>query len=240
MTAQIFPGFPEEGIRFLRSLKRHNNREWFQKHKTIYEDALKKPMEDLIKALADEFSRFAPQMVAAVKVSSYRIYRDTRFSKDKAPYKTHVAAVFPRKGLGKHEGAGFYLQISPEEILAGGGVYMPMPEDLQAVRAHIADQHRKLRSIVQSPAFQKTFGGLTGDRLTRVPRGYDPHHPAADYLQLKQFLAARTFKSDIAASPLLQRRTVETFKELLPLIEFLNEPILKLRRLRSRQEAVLE
>ena len=240
MTAQTFQGFPKEGLQFLRSLKRHNNREWFQKHKTIYENSVKKPMEDLINALADEFSRFAPQIVATVKASAYRIYRDTRFSKNKAPYKTHVAAVFPRKSLGKHEGAGFYLHIDPAEVLVGGGVYMPQPEDLKAVRIHIADHHKKLRSILQSPSFRRLFGELTGEKLSRVPRGFDPNHPAADYLRFKQFLAARTLKPEVALSPLLQRRTVESFREMLPLIEFLNEPILEKRRLRARQEAVLE
>jgi uncharacterized protein (TIGR02453 family) len=178
--------------------------------------------------------------VATVKASSYRIYRDTRFSRNKAPYKTHVAAVFPRKGLGKHEGAGLYLQIDPAEILVGGGVYMPLSEDLNAVRAHIAHHHKKLRSILQSHAFRKHFGELAGEKLSRVPRGFDPNHPAADYLRFKQFLASRILKPEIAVSPLLQRRTVESFRAMLPLIEFLNEPILKNRRLRDRQEAVLE
>jgi uncharacterized protein (TIGR02453 family) len=239
MTAKIFPGFPERGVQFLRSLKRHNNREWFQKHKTIYEDDLKKPMEEFIGALAAEFSRFAPQMVATVKVSSYRIYRDTRFSRNKEPYKTRVAAVFPRKGLGKHEGAGFYLHIDPVSVLLGGGLYMPLPEDLHAVRTHIAQHHRKLQSIVHAASFRRLVGGLEGDKLTRVPRGFDPTHPAANYLRMKQFLAARTFGPEIAETSLLHRRTVETFRQLLPLIEFLNEPILARRRLRNRQEAVL-
>src|SRR5262245_47309712 len=101
--------FPKECLQFLRSLKRNNNREWFQAHKSIYEQFVKRPMTDLIVALAEDFQKFAPEMIASPKVSAYRIYRDTRFSSDKSPYKTHMAAVFPRSGLGKHEGAGFYL-----------------------------------------------------------------------------------------------------------------------------------
>ena len=239
MTTRIFQGFPKEGIQFLRSLKRHNNREWFQEHKTIYESALKKPLEELIAALADDFGRFAPEIVATVKTSTYRIYRDTRFSKDKTPYKTHVAAVFPQKGLGKHEGAGFYLQIDPTEVLVGGGLYMPLPEDLNAVRNHIAENHRKFRAIVESRSFRKLFGMLGGEQLGRVPRGFAQDHPAADYLRFKQFLAGRTFASEIATSSLLQKRTVESFQGMMPLIHFLNEPILKARQHRERQEAVL-
>src|SRR5207249_8843132 len=148
MKKGIFPGLPKEGLQFLRSLKRNNNREWFQKHKSIYETQVKQPMESLIESMATEFQRFAPEMVASPKASAYRIYRDTRFSKDKSPYKTHVAAVFPRRGLDKHEGAGFYVHIATDELLVGGGLYMPLPEDLSAVRTHIFENSRKFVSIV--------------------------------------------------------------------------------------------
>src|SRR5205814_2689842 len=132
--------FPKESLQFLRSLKRNNNRGWFQKHKSIYEQHIKQPMTDLIDALAAEFQLFAPEMLASPKVSAYRIYRDTRFSKDKSPYKTHVAAVFPRAGLDKHAGAGLYLHVAPTEAFIGGGLYMPSPEELNAVR-HQLDHH---------------------------------------------------------------------------------------------------
>src|SRR5262247_320802 len=138
MNEKVFLAFPKEGLQFLRTLKRNNNREWFQEHKSIYENSLKQPMSDLIAALAEDFQKFAPEMAASSKTSAYRIYRDTRFSNDKSPYKTHIAAVFPRSGLGKHEGAGFYLHIAPEEVLIAGGLYKPSSEDLNAVRNHIA------------------------------------------------------------------------------------------------------
>ena len=109
-------------LKFLKDIAKNNNRDWFQERKSVYEDAIKQPMQDLVEALAEDFSRFAPEMIASPKASIYRIYRDTRFSKDKSPYKTHAAAVFPRRGLEKHQGAGFYLHISPEEVFIGGGV----------------------------------------------------------------------------------------------------------------------
>src|SRR6267142_1031924 len=130
MKKEALPTFPKEGLQFLRSLKRNNNREWFQKHKSIYETHVKGPIENVVSAIAVDFDRFAPEMVASSRVSVYRIYRDTRFSKDKSPYKTHVAAVFPRAGLSKHEGAGFYVHIATTELLIGGGLYMPLPEEL--------------------------------------------------------------------------------------------------------------
>src|SRR5262245_45663853 len=111
-----FAGFPEEGLKFLRSLKRNNNRDWFQTHKSNYEEFVKKPMEELVLALASDFSKIAPEIVATPKASIFRIYRDTRFSKDKSPYKTHVAASFPPKGLAKHQGGGLYLHIAPTEV----------------------------------------------------------------------------------------------------------------------------
>src|ERR1051326_8332669 len=183
MKTRAFSAFPREGLQFLRSLKRHNNREWFQEHKGIYEKHVKQPMADLIKALADEFQEFAPEMLASTKASAYRIYRDTRFSKDKSPYKTHVAAVFPRSGLGKHEGAGFYLHIATDELLIGGGLYMPLPEDLNAVRSHIVKNPNKFLRIVQSLAFRRRFGKIEGEQLARPPRGLPVDHRVAEYLR---------------------------------------------------------
>src|SRR5262249_10844565 len=161
-------------------------REWFQEHKSIYENSLKRPMENLISALAEDFQKFAPEMIASPKASAYRIYRDTRFSKDKSPYKTHVAAVFPRSGLGKHEGAGFYLHIAPSELLIGGGLYMPLPEELNVVRQKIGSDSVSFFKILRNQKFKKLFQTIGGEQLSRVPRGFAADHPAADYLRHKQ------------------------------------------------------
>src|SRR5213594_4237128 len=239
MKTETFSAFPKEGLQFLRSLKRNNNRDWFQSHKGIYEAHVKKPIEDLVAAIAVEFEQFAPEMVASPKVSVYRIYRDTRFSKDKSPYKTHAAAVFPRSGLGKHEGAAFYLHISPTELLIGGGLYMPLPEDLNAVRNHIADHPDRFFAILEHDRFRKIFGSLEGERLQRVPQGFTVDHMAADYLKYKQFLAARNFPARVATTPRFYKLVVETFQAMLPFVRFLNDPILRTRRLKKRQEAFL-
>ena len=161
MKNRAFSAFPKEGLQFLQLLQRHNNREWFQEHKGIYEDYVKQPMAELIEALAVEFGQFAPEMIASPKASAYRIYRDTRFSKDKSPYKTHVAAVFPRSGLAKHEGAGFYLHVSPSELLIGGGLYMPSTEDLNAVRSRIAADAASFLKIIRAARFQRLFGNIS-------------------------------------------------------------------------------
>ncbi len=240
MKKGIFPGLPKEGLRFLRSLKRNNNREWFQKHKSIYETQVKQPMESLIEFMATEFQRFAPEMVASPKASAYRIHRDTRFSKDKSPYKTHVAAVFPRSGLGKHEGAGYYLHVAPTELLIGGGLYMPLPEDLNAIRSHIAENAEAFIGIVEGRPFRRLFGTIGGEQLSRVPRGFPPDHAAAKYLRYKQFLASRTFEPGVATSDGFYKLVVETFRGMLPFIRFLNDPLLRARRIRDRQEALLD
>ena len=197
-------------------------------------------MDNLITVMAKEFQEFAPEMIASSKVSAYRIYRDTRFSKDKSPYKTHVAAVFPRSGLGKHEGAGFYLHIAPTELFVGGGLYMPMPEDLNAVRQKIASAPAAFLGIVDNRKFRKLFGTVDGERLNRVPRGFSPAHPAADYLRHKQFLVSRAFPVTVATTPRFVRLIRETFRAMVPFIRFLNEPIVRQRNARARQDALLE
>jgi uncharacterized protein (TIGR02453 family) len=184
------------------------------------------------------FSAFPKEGLQFLR-SVYRIHRDTRFSKDKSPYKTHIAAVFPRTGLGKHEGAGFYLHIAPSELLIGGGIYMPFPEDLNAVRHHIAENVESFLKIIANRRFRKFFGSVGGEQLSRVPRGFSPEHPAADYLKFKQFLASRTFPANVATTPLFYKLVVETFGAMLPFVRFLNEPIVRARRVRERQDALM-
>lgn len=239
MKRQTFSAFPKEGLHFLRLLKRNNNREWFQQHKGVYETHVKAPIYNLIEALGHDFQTFAPELVASPKVSAYRIHRDTRFAKDKSPYKTHVAAVFPHGGLGKHQGAALYLHIDPSEMFVGGGLYMPLPEDLQVLRSRIAENPGGLERILEGASFRRMFGSLHGEQLNRVPRGFPADHPAAKYLKYKQFLASRTLEPDIVTTPRFYKTVVETFRGLLPFIRFLNEPIVAARRTRERQEALM-
>jgi uncharacterized protein (TIGR02453 family) len=230
--AATFIGFPPEGLAFLRRLKRNNNREWFLKNKETYDQKVKAPMVDLVLALGREMKQFAPEMVTDPAKAIYRIYRDTRFSPDKTPYKTHIAAVFTPRGLIKHNSAGLYFHVSPTEVEIAGGVYMPDPEVLRAIRGHIASNHRKLRSVVEAPEFRRMFGELWGERLTRVPKGWAQDHPAADLLRYKQILADVAKPPELAASPKLLSTLVATFRAMLPLIRFLNEPLT--RQLRNR------
>jgi uncharacterized protein (TIGR02453 family) len=221
------PRFSAETLTFLRALKRNNRREWFNAHRDDYEAHVRQPMTAIVERLADDVRDFAPELVASPKVSMYRIYRDTRFSGNKTPYKTHVAAVFPTRGLQKHEGAGVYFHISPAEVWIGGGMYSPQPEQLYAVRAHVASNIKRLRAIVESPAFKRQFGQLEGEKLKRVPRGFSRDHEAAEYLKFRHFIAGREFPASLAARPTFYGTLLSVFRQVIPLSRFLNMPLLK-------------
>ncbi|HYM13516.1 MAG TPA: DUF2461 domain-containing protein [Bryobacterales bacterium] len=223
--AATFPGFPPEALQFLRRLKRNNNREWFLRYKDTYEQKVKGPMVELVLALGREMQRFAPEMLCDPGRAIYRIYRDTRFSADKTPYKTHIAATFHPRGMPKHNCAGLYFHIAPEGVEIAGGVYMPERETLLAIRRHIADHHKKLRAIIGSPEFRRLFGEMWGEQLTRPPKGFPKDHPAADLLRYKQFLADVSRPAALAESPKLLPALVTLLRAMMPLVRFLNKPL---------------
>lgn len=219
--------FTSKTLSFLRALKRNNDREWFRTRKAEYEQHVRGPMIEVLARLAVDFRSFAPELVAEPKVSLFRIYRDTRFSSDKSPLKTNVAAHFPSRHFARHDGAGLYFEVTPGWVWIGGGMYMPSTSDLQAIRSRIADAHPRLHRLVTATAFKKAVGELTGDRLTRVPVGYPKDHPAAHYLQFKQFLGSREYEAAFAASPRFYGELVRVFKGLMPLVRFLNSALLE-------------
>jgi uncharacterized protein (TIGR02453 family) len=235
VTTARFSSFSPKALACLRALKRNNDREWFKAHKEEYERLLRAPMIALIERLAVDFRAFAPDLAASPKASLYRIYRDTRFSDDKTPLKTHVSAVFPHRDLGKHRGAGLYLEVTPGWVWVGGGMYAPDTSDLHAEREHIAANLGRLRAIVESPSFRRAVGRLDGNRLQRVPRGFDKDHEAADYLRFRQFLAGREFPASFATSPRFYAGTVTVFRRIAPLIGFLNEPLGKVQGVQGVQ-----
>ncbi|MBZ5500225.1 MAG: DUF2461 domain-containing protein [Acidobacteriia bacterium] len=220
-----FPGFPQETLRFLRQLSRNNNREWFQAHRELYEEKVKAPMIGLVLALGGALQVFAPELVADPRRAIFRIYRDTRFTQDKSPYKTQIAAVFVPRGIPKHRGAALYFHISPEEVLIAGGIYMPAPVDLRAIRRHIAVHSDEIRKIISNREFKKIFGRLEGEQLTRAPREFPPDHPAIDLLRYKQYLVSITHPPQFAEDPRLFSRILTSFTAMMPLVRFLNIPL---------------
>jgi uncharacterized protein (TIGR02453 family) len=222
-----FPGFPQEGMAFLRALAKNNRREWFQPRKPVYDEHVKAPMLDLVRRVTSAMLTFAPAYAGDPEKAIFRIYRDTRFSKDKTPYKTHIAAVFHRRGLNMHGGGGLYFAVSAKEVEVAGGIYMPAPETLRAVRAHLADRHEEFRGLIRDRALRRLLGDMQGEQLTRVPKGFSPDHPAADLLRHKQFLFDILLDPALAATPKLEPEIVKRFRALTPFLEFLNAPLAK-------------
>jgi len=212
--------FPPEALTFLRNLAKNNNREWFQPRKEIFETKLKAPMIELIEAINSELMDFAPEHVTDPKKSFYRIYRDTRFSADKTPYKTHIAAIFPRKNLEKHASAGFYFHISSKEIGMASGMYMPGPDELRAVRTFLSEHHEEFRKVAKGP--EKLMGKLEGETVSRMPKGFDPESPAADLIRMKQWLYWKVLDPEIATTKKLRVEIVKRFRAAAPVVELLN------------------
>ncbi len=229
IDTDIFPpflGFPKEGIDFLRRLKKNNNREWFEKHKPRSESEVKLPMQSLIASLQPYFEAFAPEFDVNPKKSLFRIYRDIRFSKDKTPYKTHVAAHFVLRGKPKGiEGSGYYLHIEPEGVFLGGGIYMPDGDQLKKIRRMIASQPKAFFRIINDKAFLKRFKKIDGEKLQRVPQGFEPTHPMAEWLKLRQFFVGVDWKEEKCLKARFVKDVAAVFEEAAPLVQFLNSAI---------------
>ena len=221
---------------FFRSLKRNNRREWFQPRKHLYEQHVKGPMIELVNALNTEFARFAPEYASDPKKAIFRIYRDTRFSSDKTPYKTHIAASFGRRGGLRMAVGGFYFSVSHDQIEVAGGIYHPQPETMLLVRTHIAERHEELRRLLANRKLTRFFGGVQGDALTRAPKGFDPNHPAIGLIKMKDWILDATLDPALATTPGLYREIVDRFRVMAPLMEFLNRPFLARKRPRDLLE----
>jgi uncharacterized protein (TIGR02453 family) len=182
-------------------------------------------MLELVAALNAGLAKFAPAYVTDPKKALFRIYRDTRFSPDKTPYKTHVAASFSRRGSGGLGLGGFYFSLSLGGVEVAGGIYHPAPETTLLVRNHIAEHYAQLRRILANPKARKLFGELQGDALTRSPKGFDPAHRGAAFIKMKDWIFDATLDPALATSPKLYPEILERFRAMAPLIEYLNHPL---------------
>ncbi len=220
------PHFNEAAFKFLRGLKRHNDREWFNARKPIYEAELKAPMLALIAAINEELAGFAPEFVRDPAKCFFRIYRDTRFSANKLPYKDHAAAWWVRQGLGKTSGAGFYFELTPAQITIAAGCYMPEREQLLAIRRHLLERHEDFRKLIGAKKLQAL--GMTAfepAKMTRPPKGFSADHPAIDLILQRQWGVAAHLPAEVALTPSLARELIERFRAAAPLVALLNEPL---------------
>jgi uncharacterized protein (TIGR02453 family) len=230
VTVGEFAGFTPAALTYLRSLRRNNNKEWFEAHRDAYEGEVRAPLAALVEELDVRLADFAPEIVGHPKRSLFRIHRDVRFSSDKSPYKTNAVCWFYHTDAGRgvgtastaHGGAGFYFDVDPSGSSMGGGIWMPPRPTLARIRDCIEEDHELLTRILRAPALRR-YGGLAEEAmLTRMPRGYAPDHPAATLLRHQSFTVGRR----ITERELFSRRLADTlasdFARILPLVRWLN------------------
>jgi uncharacterized protein (TIGR02453 family) len=214
-----------EGITFLRNLARNNDREWFTPRKAVFEAELKEPMLAIIRKVTEAMLEFAPAFVRPAEKCLFRVYRDTRFSANKLPYKTHVAAWWSHQGLEKTSGAGYYFHVSAKEVIVAAGAYMPEKDQLAQIRHWLLDHHLELEKLLQKPAVRKTFSEFEGNALTRPPKGFPAEHPGMDLIRCRQWGLAATLPTAEALKPNFAATLVRNFKIAAPVVDALNTPI---------------
>jgi uncharacterized protein (TIGR02453 family) len=233
MSDGEFTGFPAEALRFLRALRRNNEREWFNAQRARYEQSVRMPLAALIEEMDARFARFAPEITGDPKRSAFRIHRDIRFSADKSPYKTHSAVWFYHRDAGKgvggstpHGGAGFYFHLEPNASMVAGGLWMPPPESLRRIRQVLEDGHQEFARLIRSRGLAGRFGSLnTEAMLRRVPRGVDPEHPGAEWMRHRSFTMSRPLSNEEVQDPRLAATLERDYRALLPLVRWLNSAV---------------
>jgi len=220
--------FTPATLRFLRGLKRNNNKPWFEAHRDAYEADVRAPMRELIEDMDVRFARFAPEIGGDTRKSMFRINRDIRFSADKSPYKTNAGCWFFHRGASGRVGseaeegsAGFYFHLEPGHCFLGAGLWHPPRPQLNKLRQAIAEKPAPFVSMVRG--LPKRFGGLDDeDALKRMPRGYPEDHPAAEWLRFQSFVSGRPLRDSDIISKSLPALLEREYLALLPLVRWLN------------------
>lgn len=212
-------------LQFLKGLHKNNNREWFLANKVKY-DASKNNFLNFVEEVLFEIQKFDTNLnELTAKQCVFRINRDIRFSKNKDPYKNNFGASFS-KGAKKIVTAGYYFHLEPGASFIGGGLWMPEAADLQKLRQEVDYCFKEFKGIVSNKKFVSTFGSLSDEaKLSRPPKGYDIENPAIEYLKLKSFTAIIPIKDVDILDKGIVKKTSEIFKNLSPLIQFLNRAI---------------
>jgi uncharacterized protein (TIGR02453 family) len=208
--------FRPELFEFLRQLKRHNNREWFNRNKTRYEDAVRDPALRFISAFGPHLGRISAEFVADARPtrgSLFRIYRDTRFSSDKKPYKTHIGIRFLHQEGKNIHAPIFYLHFEPEKSFAAAGVWHPEQPTLTRIRTAIVERPQQWAAVRRKCE-------LEGDSLARPPRGFDPRHPFIDDLRHKDFVTSIAFTDKQICSDKFLREFAAACKKMSPIVQF--------------------
>ena len=208
-------------LQFLRTLEKNNNREWFNENKTIYQEA-QQDVVSFVEKLIEEMATFDEEVGKVdAKKSLFRIYRDTRFSKDKSPYKTNFGASL---GMGKgSQKAGYYLHIEPGKSFLAGGVYKPEPSVLKTIRQEISAFGDEFKAILEQDKFRNYFRGLSvEDKLKKVPQGFEKDDKMAEYLKLKHFIVTHPISDEQLLSKNAPKEIAKVYHAMKPLVDFLN------------------
>ena len=215
-----FVSIPKSSLSFLKDVSKNNNREWFNKNKTRYLQEYE-AMIAFTAALLTSMRKHDNIETTSGKDALFRIYRDTRFSKDKTPYKTHWAGSFKRAT--KKLRGGYYFRIEPGASLAAGGFFSPDPADLLRIRQDINLNYTDWKKIISGSLISKTFGELKGEKVTSAPRGFSKDNPMIGLLKHKQFYLQRKFTDKEVLSPGFLKELNQTFKSLRPYFDYMSE-----------------
>ena len=211
-------------IKFLKDLKKNNNKPWFDANRKRYEEA-KADFANFIQKVIDVHSK-KDKSISALKSKDclFRINRDVRFSKDKSPYKTNFGASINKGGRKAFNSAGYYFHLEPGQLFIGGGVYQPMPPELNKVRQEIDYCFDEFKKIINTKKFKAVYVGLDKSRefsLTRIPKGYEEDNPASDFLKLKSFIASAHIDDEIICSEQLLKVVTKSCQDLSPMMDYL-------------------
>ena len=230
IETQAFTGFQPEATDFLADLAQNNDRAWFQPRKAEFERLLKEPMEALVAALAERFAARGIPLRADPQRSIFRIYRDTRFAKDKSPYKTHLGASFPwvddaagpdAVDAGAHANGG-YVHLQPGNDYLGGGLWMATKSRLDAFRRAIVEDPDRVRAALEEPGFAAVFGAVEShEMLKRVPSGFPADHPMADMFRYKDIVFGRRLTDTEVRSASLPDIIADDYEAAMPVYRFL-------------------
>lgn len=218
-----FNGFPPDLFKFFEELARNNNRDWFNANKPRYLESVVAPMGDYIRAVAPRLKRISPYFRADPKPhggSMFRIYRDTRFSHDKTPYKTHAACHFRHLSHGDAHAPGYYVHLEPGRLFFGGGIWRAQGKHLGLIREFIMDNPGAWEKLARSPAVRK-LGGIQGEQLKRPPRGYDAEARHIEDLKRKSFFLMAEAEPEMALKPEFLNETVKVFRTAAKLNHFI-------------------
>ncbi len=226
-TRKLFRMLQPATLTFLKSLKKNNSKEWFDKNRKMYESA-KSDFAAFLQDVIHQFGKKEPSVSGLLaKNCMFRINRDVRFSKDKSPYKTNIGGYINSAGK-KSILAGYYFHCEPGQAFMGGGLWMPMPPELSKIRQEIDYNFADFKKILSNKKFKAVYGDISRSAeytLTRVPKGYEADNPAAEYLKLKSFVALAPMKDTDLTSKDLVKKTVAAFEALQPLVHFINHAL---------------